>query len=60
MTTIAEAVTVHDDDRLANNSAEQPDRITPQPNESVRLEDGKLIVTLPAISWTALSCRPTD
>ncbi len=55
VTTIAEAVTMHDDDRLATNSAEQPDRITPQPNESVRLEDGKLIVTLPAISWTALS-----
>ena len=58
MTTIAEAVTVHDDDRLANNSAEQPDRITPQPNESVRPEDGKLIVTLPAISWTALRLSP--
>ena len=55
VTTIAEAVTVHDDDRLATNSAEQPDRVTPQPNESVRIEDGTLIVTLPAISWTALS-----
>jgi alpha-L-arabinofuranosidase len=55
VTTVQEAVIVHDEDGLATNTADQPDRVTPQPNESVRLENGKLTVTLPAISWTAVS-----
>jgi alpha-N-arabinofuranosidase len=55
VTTVQEAVIVHDEDGLATNTADQPDRVAPQPNESVRLENGKLTVTLPAISWTAVS-----
>ena len=55
VTTIEEAVIVHDDDPLATNSAAHPDRVTAQPHESVSLADGKLSITLPAISWTALS-----
>jgi alpha-N-arabinofuranosidase len=54
VTGIAEAVIIHDKDPLATNSADQPDRVTPQPADA-RLVDGKLTVTLPAISWTALS-----
>ncbi|WP_329005348.1 alpha-N-arabinofuranosidase [Kribbella sp. NBC_00709] len=53
-TRIDEAWIVHDEDGLATNSAEHPDRVTPRPVEA-RLQDGKLTVTLPAISWTAVS-----
>lgn len=49
-----EALIVHDEDRLATNSAGRPDRVTPRPAEA-QLQDGKLTVTLPAISWTAVS-----
>ncbi|GAA1572010.1 MULTISPECIES: alpha-N-arabinofuranosidase [Kribbella] len=55
VTSLAEAVIVHDDDPDAVNSASQPDRVTAQPFESAKLVDGKLVVTLPAISWTAFS-----
>ena len=55
VTTVDEAVLIHDADPLATNSATQPDRVTPQPLESAQLADGKLTITLPAISWTALS-----
>jgi alpha-N-arabinofuranosidase len=55
VTTVQEAVLVHDEDPLATNSATHPDRVVPQPLDSVQLADGKLTVTLPAISWTALS-----
>jgi alpha-N-arabinofuranosidase len=55
VSTIDEAVIVHDEDPNATNSAAQPDRVTAQPFESVELADGKLTITLPAISWTALS-----
>ncbi|TDO50596.1 alpha-N-arabinofuranosidase [Kribbella sp. VKM Ac-2527] len=54
-TEVLEALSMYDDDGLAVNSATQPDRVVPKPNDSVRLADGRLTVTLPAISWTALS-----
>jgi alpha-N-arabinofuranosidase len=52
---VLEALSLYDDDRLAVNSADHPDRVSPRVNDSVRLEDGGLTVTLPPISWTALS-----
>jgi alpha-L-arabinofuranosidase len=55
VTEVLEALSMYGDDRLAVNSAEHPDRVIPRPNESVKLEDGTLTVTLPPISWTALS-----
>jgi alpha-N-arabinofuranosidase len=51
---IAEALIVHDEDPLATNSADHPDRVTAQPVDA-RLDDGKLTITLPAISWAAVS-----
>ncbi|MFC5264948.1 alpha-N-arabinofuranosidase [Kribbella qitaiheensis] len=57
VTEVLEALSMYGDDRLAVNSAEHPDRVAPRPNESVKLEDGTLTVTLPPISWTALSLR---
>ncbi len=55
VTTVEEALTLADDDRLAVNSAAQPDRVVPREAPGVRLEDGKLTITLPPISWTALA-----
>ncbi|RZT07860.1 alpha-N-arabinofuranosidase [Kribbella sp. VKM Ac-2569] len=54
VTTIDEAVIVHDEDGLTTNTAAHPDRVTPQPADA-RLVDGQLTITLPAISWTALA-----
>ena len=55
VTGVLEALSMHDSDRQAVNSAEHPDRVTPQQNDSVQVGDGRVTVTLPAISWTALS-----
>jgi alpha-N-arabinofuranosidase len=54
VTQVAEAVIVHDADPLATNSADLPDRVTPQALDT-HLADGKLTITLPAISWAAVS-----
>ncbi|TDW70649.1 arabinosylfuranosidase ArfA [Kribbella pratensis] len=55
VTTIAEALIMHAADPLAVNSATDPDHVVPQRLETATLVDGKLTVTLPAISWTAVS-----
>ncbi|ADB29891.1 alpha-L-arabinofuranosidase domain protein [Kribbella flavida DSM 17836] len=55
VTGVQEALTMSGEDRLAVNSATHPDRVVPHPNDTVKLRDGKLTLTLPAISWTALS-----
>jgi alpha-N-arabinofuranosidase len=49
------ALGVHDADRLAVNTADRPDRVAPHPNDSVLVEDGRVAITLPPVSWTALS-----
>jgi alpha-N-arabinofuranosidase len=51
---LAECVTLADDDPNASNTLENEDRVTPAPNRSARIENGTLILDLPAISWTAL------
>jgi len=55
VTSIDEAVIIHDTDPLATNSATAPDRVTARPFDAARLTDGKLTLTLPAISWSAVS-----
>ncbi|TDU87962.1 alpha-N-arabinofuranosidase [Kribbella voronezhensis] len=55
VTEVLDALGIHDDDRDAVNTAQHPDRVTPTKNDSVRLDGGKVTVTLPATSWTALS-----
>ncbi len=52
---IDEAVVIHDSDPLATNSAAAPDRVTAQSFDSAQLIDGKLTITLPPVSWSALS-----
>ncbi|GAA4958831.1 alpha-N-arabinofuranosidase [Streptomonospora halophila] len=51
---IASCLTLHDDDVYAANTRERPDRVVPRENKDVRLEDGRLGVVLPPVSWTVL------
>jgi alpha-N-arabinofuranosidase len=52
---IAEALTLADEDVYARNTREDQARVGLEPNESARVQDGKLTLTLPAASWTAIS-----
>ncbi|WP_159939988.1 MULTISPECIES: alpha-N-arabinofuranosidase [unclassified Nocardiopsis] len=52
---VAEALTLADEDVYAANTMDDPDRVAPQPNKTARLDGGRLTVTLPPVSWTALT-----
>jgi len=52
---ILETHTLSDDDVYAKNTLEDPERVAPHRNESAKIADGALTVTLPAVSWTALA-----
>ncbi len=54
---IVSAQTLWDDDIHATNTLQQPDRVRLRPNESARIADGSLRLTLPRVSWTAVSLR---
>jgi alpha-N-arabinofuranosidase len=55
---VAESWTLTDDDLYAANTADEPDRIVPQPAKSVAAADGTLRATLPPASWTAVRLSP--
>ncbi len=55
---VAEALTLHDDDLEATNTREHPDRVGLEENPTARLDGGVLHVTLPPVSWTAVSLKP--
>ncbi|WP_085370878.1 alpha-N-arabinofuranosidase [Leifsonia sp. NCR5] len=52
---IDEAVTLADDDVYAKNTLENQTRVGLTPNTSAAIEDGRLTVVLPPVSWTAVS-----
>ena len=52
---VLEAHTLSDDDVYAKNTLEDPERVAPRANDSVRIDGGELTVTLPPVSWTAIS-----
>lgn len=54
---ILSAESLWDDDIHAANTAEQPNRVALRPNESARIDEGALRITLPPVSWTAVSIR---
>ena len=64
---IAEAVVLHEDDPYTVNTAEDPDRVVPQPLEGVHLTaddagaDGPATLTadLPPISWAMIRLQTT-
>ncbi|WP_308800266.1 arabinosylfuranosidase ArfA [Agromyces silvae] len=55
-TAVAESTGLWDADRHAANTLEQPQRVTARP-ASARLEGGRLRITVPPVSWTALRMR---
>jgi alpha-L-arabinofuranosidase len=52
---IQEAVTLHDEDVYAKNTIDDQERVGLKQLEGAKLEDGTLTVTLPPVSWSALS-----
>ena len=54
---ILSAESLWDDDIHAANTAQQPDRVGLRSNDSARITDGALRMTLPPVSWTAVSVR---
>ncbi|GAA3773423.1 alpha-N-arabinofuranosidase [Microbacterium kribbense] len=47
--------TLHDDDMHAANTLGEPDRVGMKHNDTARLVGGVLTLTLPPVSWTALT-----
>jgi alpha-N-arabinofuranosidase len=52
---IEEADTLADPDSYAANTLSDPNRVRLWANTSARLEEGRLTVELPAVSWTAIA-----
>ncbi|MEV7694606.1 alpha-N-arabinofuranosidase [Microbacterium sp. NPDC089189] len=52
---VLESHTLTDDDVYAANTLEAPERVAPHPNETATVADGILTLTLPPVSWTAIS-----
>ena len=52
---IAEAVTLSDDDPYAQNTLADPERVAPAANSTAAIVDGRLTITLPPVSWSAVS-----
>jgi alpha-N-arabinofuranosidase len=44
------------DDPDASNTLETPDRVRPRPGTNARLEEGRLRVALPPLSWSVIRC----
>ncbi|WP_084106080.1 alpha-N-arabinofuranosidase [Demequina sp. NBRC 110056] len=56
-TSIAEAHLIADDDLDAANTLEDPERVAPVDLEGAVIEEGVLTLTLPAVSWAAVSLQ---
>jgi alpha-N-arabinofuranosidase len=55
---VAESWTVADDDHMAVNTADAPDRVVARPADRAEVRDGVLSATLPPVSWTAIRLSP--
>lgn len=56
---VAESWTLADDDLLAVNTSDYPDRVVARPADDAEVVDGVLRATLPPVSWTAIRlCMP--
>ncbi|HEU4755700.1 MAG TPA: alpha-N-arabinofuranosidase [Agromyces sp.] len=52
---VLETHTLADDDVYAKNTLAGPERVGTRSNDTVRVDGGELTVTLPPVSWTAIS-----
>ncbi len=50
-----EAQSLYDTDVYAKNTLEEPERVTMKPNTSATLDGGAVTISLPPVSWTAVS-----
>ena len=50
-------VTLHDDDIHAANTLADPERVALKPNDSARTVENEVRISLPPVSWTALTLR---
>jgi alpha-N-arabinofuranosidase len=53
--TLRHVESLWDDNIHAANTLQDPERVGLRPNETARLEDGTVTITLPPVSWTALT-----
>jgi alpha-N-arabinofuranosidase len=56
--TVLEAWTVGGDDPYARNTADDPDRVRPEPLDSASVAGATLTATLPPVSWCAIRLGP--
>jgi alpha-N-arabinofuranosidase len=54
---IAESHLLQDDDIYAANTLEDPERVGVRSLDGAEIVDGTLVLTLPPVSWTAISLR---
>ena len=54
---LVDASSVWNADPYASNTLDSPDTVVPRPNDSARVDDGRVSVTLPAVSWTAIQMK---
>jgi alpha-N-arabinofuranosidase len=57
MGTVEEALTLSDPDPHAANTTDRQDRVRLRPSPRAEVAEGVLRVTLPPVSWTAVSLR---
>ncbi len=50
-----DAQSLYDTDVYAKNTLEEPERVTMKPNTSATLDGGVVTITLPPVSWTAVT-----
>ena len=50
-TSLVESVMLAENDPYVTNTPEEPTRVVPRPNGTARLADGRLVFTLPPVSW---------
>jgi len=56
---VGEAGVLADSDRLAANTADRPDRVRPREHPAAVIEEERLRVLLPPVSWNAVRLQPT-
>ncbi len=54
---VIDAQSLYDSDMHAANTLQQPERVGLKPNESHSIGDGSLTISLPPVSWTAVTLR---
>ncbi|WEK61030.1 MAG: alpha-N-arabinofuranosidase [Candidatus Microbacterium colombiense] len=54
---VTSAQTLQDDDIHARNTIDDPERVGMQENTSAQVDGGVISITLPAVSWTAVTVR---